>query len=227
MQETLWLSVIMAYFLGVRHGFDLDHLATIDSMTRIVGPHRNLSKIVGFLFSLGHGMVVILISLIIGNGFTPTYIPEWLNGVGDGISLTFLFVFGSLTLWNVFQSPAKSPIPTSFKNYLSRKIIKKNINPIYIVFIGILFAFSFDTVSQVVLFSLSAKTMAGFLFSGLLGVVFMFGMMTSDGLNGLFISTLLQRADTMSLLLSRMFGLIIAFFTLIVGIMNCLTIYFS
>ncbi|HHT0594912.1 TPA: DNA repair protein [Legionella anisa] len=227
MQKTLWISIMMAYFLGVRHGFDLDHLATIDSMTRIVGPTRNLSKVVGFLFSLGHGMVVILISLIVGNGFTPSYIPEWLNGVGDGISITFLFIFGSLTLWNVFQSPSKSPLPTSLKNYLSRKLIKKNLNPIYVVSIGILFAFSFDTVSQVVLFSLSAKAMAGFLFSGLLGMVFMLGMMTSDGLNGLFISTLLQRADRMSLLFSRMLGLIIAFFTFIIGIMNCLTIYCS
>ncbi|CAM3013330.1 hypothetical protein LEAN103870_13085 [Legionella anisa] len=95
MQKTLWLSIIMAYFLGVRHGFDLDHLATIDSMTRIVGPNRNLSKVVVFLFSLGHGMVVILIGLIVGNGFTPSYIPEWLNGVGDSISITFLFIFGS------------------------------------------------------------------------------------------------------------------------------------
>lgn len=215
----------MAYFLGVRHGFDLDHLATIDSMTRIVGPHRNLSKVVGFLFSLGHGMVVILISLIVGHGFTPSYIPEWLNGLGDCISITFLFVFGSLTLWNVFQSPSTAPIPTSLKNYLSRKLIKKNINPFYIVSIGILFAFSFDTVSQVVLFSLSAKAMAGFLFSGLLGIVFMLGMMTSDGLNGLFVSTLIQRADRMSLLLSRMSGLIIASFSLIVGIMNCLKVY--
>lgn len=50
MQKTLWLSIIMAYFLGVRHGFDLDHLATIDSMTRIVGPNRNLSKVVVFYF---------------------------------------------------------------------------------------------------------------------------------------------------------------------------------
>ncbi|KTD40574.1 DNA repair protein [Legionella parisiensis] len=222
MQETL---IIMAYLLGIRHGFDLDHLATIDSITRIVSPNRYLSKVVGFLFSFGHGLVVILISLIVGNGFAPSHIPEWLNEVGDSISISFLFLFAFLTLWNVFQHPSKSPLPTSLKNYLSRKLIKKNINPIYIVSIGILFAFSFDTVSQVVLFSLSAKAMAGFLFSGLLGIVFMLGMMTSDGLNGLFVSTLIQRADTRSLLLSRMSGLIIASFSLIVGIMNCLKVY--
>jgi len=107
-QETLWFLMAMAFLLGVRHGFDLDHLATIDSITRIVRANRRLSKMVGFLFSLGHGVVVITISLLVGNGLTSAHIPEWLNGVGDTISLIFLFIFGFLTLWNVLQHPAKS-----------------------------------------------------------------------------------------------------------------------
>lgn len=227
MQETFWFLITMAFFLGIRHGFDLDHLAIIDSMTRMIRSNRRLSKIVGLLFSLGHGMVVIVVSLLIGNGLTSSHIPAWLNGVGDTISLTFLFIFGLVTLWNVLRHPSKSTLPASFKNYLSRKLIKKNINPISIISIGILFALSFDTVSQVVLFSLSAKAMAGCLFSGLLGIVFMLGMMASDGLNGLLVAMLIQRADTMSLLLSRMAGLFIASFSLSIGIMNCIKMYNS
>ena len=68
MEDSGGFLFAMAFLLGIRHGFDLDHLATIDSVTRIVGENRYLSKIVGFLFSLGHGLVVILISLIIGSG---------------------------------------------------------------------------------------------------------------------------------------------------------------
>lgn len=223
-QETLWVLIGMAYLLGIRHGFDLDHLATIDSMARMVRSNKFLSKVVGFLFSLGHGMVVIFISFIVGNGLTPPSIPEWLNGVGDSISIFFLFIFGLLTLWNVFQNPSKPKLPTSLKNYLSKKFIKKEITPLYVICVGILFAFSFDTVSQVVLFSLSAKAMAGCFFSGLLGVVFMLGMMTSDGLNGFFVSTLIQRADRVSLIFSRMAGLLIASFSLIIGMINFLKI---
>lgn len=54
-----WLLLSMALTLGVRHGFDLDHLATIDSVIRTVSNHRYLSRIVGFLFSLGHDMILV------------------------------------------------------------------------------------------------------------------------------------------------------------------------
>jgi nickel/cobalt transporter (NiCoT) family protein len=221
MDDSGWFLLAMAFLLGIRHGFDLDHLATIDSVTRTVRENRYLSKIVGILFSLGHGLVVILISLIIGSGLKPSPVPEWLSWLGDSISITFLLVFGLLTLWNVFHHQTQSTMPTSLKNYLSRKLITKKFNPAFIIFIGVLFAFSFDTVSQVVLFSLAARAVAGCLFSGLLGVVFMLGMMMSDGLNGLLVSTLLQRADGVSFLFSRIAGLMIASFSLIVGFTNC------
>lgn len=225
MKDSGWLLITMAFMLGIRHGFDLDHLATIDSITRTVSDNRYLSKIIGFLFSLGHGLVVILISLIIGGGFKPGVAPEWLHGVGDSISIAFLFLFGLLNLWNIVQHPSKKNIPTSFKNYLSRKLIHKNFNPIFIVFIGVLFALSFDTVSQVVLFSLSASALAGCLFSVLLGVVFMLGMMVSDGLNGFFVSILIQRAGSVSFMFSRILGLMIASFSLIIGVINCFKMF--
>jgi len=213
----------MAFLLGIRHGFDLDHLATIDSITRTVRENRYLAKIVGFLFSLGHGLVVIVISLIIGSGFLSFTVPQWLNWVGDSISIAFLFIFGILNLWNVVHYSSTSPVPTSVQNYVARKLVHHNLNPVFILFIGVLFALSFDTISQVVLFSLSlaARAVAGCLFSGLLGVVFMFGMMMSDGLNGLFVSAMIQRADGMSFLLSRVTGFMIASFSLIIGIINC------
>ncbi|KTD01786.1 DNA repair protein [Fluoribacter gormanii] len=225
MENSGLLLIAMAFLLGLRHGFDLDHLATIDSVTRMVSAHRTLAKIVGFLFSLGHGSVVILISLIIGNGVKPIIVPQWLDGLGNSISITFLLIFGLLNLWNVFRNQSTPPLPTSLKNYLAKKLIRNNFNPFLIILIGALFALSFDTVSQVVLFSLSARAMAGWLFSGVLGIVFMLGMMVSDGLNGLFVSTLIQRADSVSLLFSRMAGLIIASFSLIIGMINLIQMY--
>lgn len=225
MENSEFFLIITAFLLGIRHGFDLDHLATIDSIARMVSKNRPLAKSVGLLFSLGHGFIVILISLIIGHGFKPASVPQWLNGLGAGISIFFLFVFGLLTLWNVVFNPNTPSMPTCFKNYVSRQLIRSNFNPFYITFIGALFALSFDTVSQVVLFSLSAQAMAGWLFSGALGVIFMLGMMVSDGLNGFFVSMLIQRADSVSLLLSRLTGLMIALFSLIIGMINCIKMY--
>ena len=218
-QSSLLLS-LMALSLGARHGFDLDHLATIDAITQTVREHRFLSKIVGFLFSLGHGIIVTLISIIIGSGLIQSRVPEWLEVFGTWVSMIFLFLFGFLNLWTIFQNPTHGALPSGIKSYLAKKIFNRSFNPCLIMFIGALFAFSFDTFSQVALFSLSASVLAGWLFSGVLGLIFMVGMMLSDGLNGFFVSTLIQRADRLSLFLSRSLGLAISLFSIVLGVIT-------
>ena len=223
MTDAAWFLIPSALLLGIRHGFDLDHLATIDSITRAASGTGYVSRWVGFLFSLGHGLVVISISLVIGSGFKVSPVPEWLDTVGEGISLTFLFLFGLLNLWSVFQK-SDSRVPTSLKNYWSRKLVQKQIKPMFILLIGMLFALSFDTFSQVILFSLSGSALSGCLFAALLGFIFMLGMMVTDGLNGLLVANLVQRAEGTSVFISRLTGLIIAAFSLILGIINSIKI---
>lgn len=205
----------MALILGIRHGFDLDHLATIDAITRSVRDHRYLSKIVGVLFSCGHGLVVTMISLVIGGGLMETQIPQWLDGFGSWISLFFLLLFGLLNLWSVMQTSSEIASPVGIKGVLAQKLMGKNYNPFLIVLIGALFACSFDTFSQIALFSISASLMAGWVFSGILGLFFTLGMMMTDGINGLFVSMLLQRADGTSVVVSRGLGVAISLFSLI------------
>lgn len=224
--NTSWLWMIfMALTLGLRHGFDLDHLATIDAITRTVRDNRYLSKMVGFLFSLGHGVVVTLISLIIGSGLMQSHIPEWLEGFGNWVSIIFLIIFGILNLWMIFQNPTRSTLPVGIRSFLAKRMNVKNYNPFLIMTIGALFAFSFDTFSQIALFSISASLLSGWLFSGILGIFFMLGMMISDGFNGLLVSTLVQRADRMSIVLSRGLGLTISLFSLILGFISLLKIF--
>lgn len=219
--NTSWLVLVfMALTLGIRHGFDLDHLATIDAITRIVRENRWLSKIAGFLFSLGHGIVVILISLIIGSGLLQSHIPEWLEGFGQWVSVVFLFVFGGLNLYNVFQNPSNPSLPAGIKSFLAKKLSPKKCNPLLIMSIGALFAFSFDTFSQIALFSISASLLSGLFFSGVLGFFFMLGMMISDGINGLLVSALIQRADRLSMVISRSLGLTICLFSIGIGFLN-------
>ena len=62
---TDWLSLlILTFVLGLKHGFDADHLATIDGLTRYNARYRpGLARYCGSLFSLGHGAVVVGIAL--------------------------------------------------------------------------------------------------------------------------------------------------------------------
>ncbi|HAT8892983.1 TPA: DNA repair protein [Legionella pneumophila subsp. pneumophila] len=221
MNDSGWFLISTALLLGMRHGFDLDHLATIDAITRTVRYKPSLSRMVGLLFSLGHGLVVIIVSLIIGGGIISASTPEWLNEVGNIVSVTCLLLFGFLTLWNTVHYSSSVIIPTNLRNYLSRKLAHNNLHPLMILLIGALFALSFDTISQIVLFSLAASALSGFLFSGLLGFVFMLGMMMSDGLNGFFVASLIRRADGISLFFSRLVGFGIAFFSIGIAIINC------
>jgi high-affinity nickel-transport protein len=213
--------ILIALTLGIRHGFDLDHLATIDALTRTVRENRFLSRMVGFLFSLGHGLVVILVSLIIGSGLVQASVPAWLDGVGKWISIVFLLLFGVLNLYNVFQNPS---LPVGLKSWIAKKLGSNRSHPLGIMAVGALFAFSFDTFSQIALFSLSASLLSGGLFAGVLGFFFMLGMMLSDGINGLLVSTLIQRADRLSLVVSRGLGLTISLFSLGIGALSLLEI---
>lgn len=223
--QTSWIILAsMALTLGIRHGFDLDHLATIDAITRTVRDNRFLSKIVGLLFSLGHGIVVILISLLLGSGLMRSHIPDWLGGFGQGVSIAFLAIFGVLNLYNVFQNPSNQAMPAGIKSFLAKKLGNKKCSPLMILTIGALFAFSFDTFSQIALFSISASLLSGWLFSGLLGLLFMLGMMISDGINGLLVSALIQRADGISVVVSRGLGLTISLFSLGIGLMGLIEI---
>ena len=214
-EQSSFLLFCMVFALGARHGFDLDHLATIDSITRTVKQNSRLARLVGFLFSLGHGFVVILMSFTISSGILQTRSPLWLETVGHWVSVIFLLLFGLLTLWSVLShSHAK---PTGVRGLVFGKLVGEANNPLLIILIGALFALSFDTFSQVALFSISASVMAGYFFPVILGIVFMLGMMASDGLNGVFVSLLIQRADKRSAFISRGIGLTIACFSLIIA----------
>jgi high-affinity nickel-transport protein len=71
--------------LGVKHGFDADHLATIDGLTRYNARARpRMARFCGSLFSLGHGAVVVAIALavsLLSGGWSA---PEWLEFSGPG-----------------------------------------------------------------------------------------------------------------------------------------------
>lgn len=217
--SSIPMIVAMVFSLGLRHGLDLDHLATIDAISRTIKDNKTLSKRVGLLFSFGHGLVVIMFSLILGTGLVQQAQPSWLERFGTWVSILFLFLFGLITLYKVifYQSSQSFSLPTGLKSYLFRKHQGKHFSPLWVMLVGALFALSFDTFTQVALFSLSMNMMAGWLMSLMLAVIFMMGMMASDGLNGFFIASLIQGADNYSAMMSRCFGLLIAGFSFVIA----------
>lgn len=222
LMETLpadWSSLlILSFVLGMKHGFDADHLATIDGLTRFnVRLKPRLAHYCGTLFSLGHGAVVIVVVL----GFTTLAgrreVPEWFALLGSLISIAFLFALGSLNLAAVLRAgPAEMVQPIGLKGQLLGRLRHVS-HPALVALVGALFALSFDTLSQAAFFALSATRFGGWQNALLLAGLFVAGMLLTDGINGFWIARLIARADQVALIASRIMGLVVSGISLLVA----------
>jgi high-affinity nickel-transport protein len=79
-----WSSLAVVVFLfGLKYGFDADHLSTIDGPTRVSRRARSaFSPYCGVLFSVGHGVVVIAIAVLLGSASERWMTPAWLEASG-------------------------------------------------------------------------------------------------------------------------------------------------
>lgn len=214
-----WLALMFLVFtLGMKHGLDADHLATIDGLTRFnARSNPRLARYCGFLFSLGHGAIVVAIALLVGALARRWDVPEWLEDVGAWISILFLAMLGSLNLIAVMTAQAGQVVqPVGLKGrFLGR--LQRTGNPLLIAAVGALFALSFDTMSQAALFAVTATRHGGVAHALVLGLCFTLGMLLADGCNGLWIAGLLRRADRRARIASRVMGLAVAAISLSVA----------
>ena len=220
--ETLpadWLSLLLLTFvLGMKHGFDADHLATIDGLTRYNTRARPaLARYCGGLFSLGHGAVVVAIALGVSLVAGQWAVPEWFSVLGAVISVAFLFALGSLNLAAVLRAgPDQVVQPVGLKGrWLGR--LRQASDPALVALVGALFALSFDTLSQAAFFALTASQFGGWQHALVLALLFLLGMLVTDGVNGFWIARLIARADQVALIASRVMGLVVSGISLLVA----------
>ena len=205
---------LLALALGMKHGLDADHLATIDGLTRFNADRPRLAIWCGTLFSLGHGAVVIGVALGAGAAARAWQVPRALEAIGAWISIGFLAALGLVNLRAVLTArPDEFVRPLGIKaGFFGR--MQRMRHPLGMVMVGALFAVSFDTVSQAGLIAMTATGFGGLAPALALGVLFTFGMLAVDGLNGLWIARLLARADARARSVSRAMGFAIAAFSL-------------
>ncbi|MEP6657877.1 MAG: nickel transporter [Betaproteobacteria bacterium] len=215
-----WTALCLLVFaLGARHGLDADHLATIDGLTRCnARANPRLARRVGALFSLGHGLVVMLVALAAGTLSRGWQTPAWLETSGVVISVIFLFGLAFLNLRAVFATPPdRVVVPVGFKGrWLGRFLTVRR--GWAVAAVGMLFALSFDTISQAALFALAAGRFGGMAEVLLVAGLFVAGMLLVDGINGAWMSRLMRRADRTAAIASRVMALTVAGLSLAVGL---------
>jgi len=174
----------LVFLLGLRHGFDPDHLVAIDGLTR-----SNRSQWNGLFFSLGHGVVVTLVGVAVAIVATEWQAPGWLRELGACISIGVLVVLGVANLTLLFRTPAGRPVPLAgIRSRWFAAQLARSSHPVFVASIGAAFALSFDTITHAAAFSLTGAALAGWLFATLLGLVFTLGMVLVDALNGLWVA---------------------------------------
>jgi high-affinity nickel-transport protein len=209
----------LAFVLGMKHGFDADHLATIDGLTRCnARSNPRLARIAGTLFSLGHGAVVLLVAFVAGTLSAGWKTPGWLEVTGATVSVLFLFGLAFVNVHAVLTTAPDAVVaPSGLKARLLGRVLTVR-RPWAIAAVGMLFALSFDTVSQAALFALAAGRFGGISQALFVAGLFVLGMLVVDGINGAWISSLIRRADRTAVIASRVMALAVAAISVAVGL---------
>jgi len=212
----------VVFLLGMRHGLDADHLAAIDGLTRVTARRgQSHARYCGALFSAGHGVVVLSIALLAGLLGAKWVPPGWFEAVGGAVSIGFLLLLGIVNLHAALRAPAGSVVPlVGVRGQLVDRLLGRTARMSgawAVMGVGSLFALSFDTLSQSVLFAVLAVQFGGVERALVLGLLFVLGMLASDGANGWWISRLIDRTDRMAVVASRTMTLAVGAVSLLVA----------
>ncbi|WP_411682855.1 HoxN/HupN/NixA family nickel/cobalt transporter [Clostridium thailandense] len=203
----------LAYTLGLRHAFDVDHIAAIDNTVRKLVQDKEDPAGVGFFFSIGHSTVVFMMAVI--TAFSMKWaqnnipqIKEIGSLIGTTVSGIFLVLIGVLNLYIWFDI-YKIFIGTRRGEYheenldkllLNRGFISRLLGSFYrfinkswhVYPLGFLFGLGFDTASEVALFAVSANAATQYVpitFIISLPIIFAAGMSLMDTADGIFMTT--------------------------------------
>lgn len=217
--NTMLPVLALTFALGLRHGLDPDHLATIDGLTRCnaASGRPRLARTCGLLFSLGHGAVVCAVATLATVAFTGVALPAWLDALGAWFSALFLLLLGALNLHAVLSVPPGQPVRLVGLKGRWLGTLTGAGHPALVALVGALFALSFDTLSQALLFSAASMQRGAAPLALLAALAFTLGMIASDTANGLWLSHLLRRADARAAAASRAMGLCVALLSLAVA----------
>ena len=134
-----WTALlVLVFMLGIKHGFDADHLATIDGLTRFnarVNPR--IARLCGTLFSLGHGAVVVAIALLVSTLAQHWQVPQWIETAGAWISIGFLTLLGLVNLHAVTAAqPHEMVAPVGIKGRWLGRLARAS-NPGWVMLFGL------------------------------------------------------------------------------------------
>ena len=207
---------LTAYTLGMRHAFDADHIAAIDSTTRKLMSDGQRPLSVGFFFSLGHSTIVFVLAALFAIGIrglsgAVVDATSTLHGatglIGPTVSGTFLVILGTLNLIvlvgivRIFGRMRAGSFDEAeleeqldkrgFMNRLYGRATRAISTSAQMYPLGCLFGLGFDTATEIALLATAGAAAAGDLpFYAILclPILFAAGMSLLDTIDGAFMN---------------------------------------
>jgi len=207
---------LTAWTLGARHAFDADHISAIDNTTRKLMADGRRPIGTGFFFALGHSTIIVAVGIglavaaraVFGAVVDPTSSYETVGGVvGTSMAAGFLYLIAALNvvvlagIYKVFRDMRRGLFDEAelerqlqarglmyrFFGRLMRSITKTW----HMYFVGLIFAFGFDTATEVlILAATAAAATQGLPWYAVLALPLLFagGMTLFDTLDGCFMN---------------------------------------
>ena len=175
-------TAFLAYSFGLRHAFDVDHIAAIDNITRKLMQEGRRPLAVGFFFSLGHSTIVLVLTVAIAL----TTAALWshfdtfksIGGLlGTSVSALFLFAIAAanmlvlMQVYRTFRAVKRGArlVEDDVDQILAQRgLLARLFRPAFrlverswhVYPLGILFGLGFDTATEVGLLGISATQSA-------------------------------------------------------------------
>lgn len=200
----------IAYTLGLKHAFDVDHIAAIDNTVRKLVQQKRNPIGVGFFFSIGHSSVVFIMAIltVLSVHWAQKEMPQFqeIGGlIGTIVSGSFLVMIGLINLI-ILKDLYKLFLKMRYGHYdskqiesllLSRGLMGRFFSPLFkfvnkswhVYPLGFLFGLGFDTASEVALLAISATAAQHAIPTiGMLSLPILFaaGMSLTDTADGVF-----------------------------------------
>ncbi len=171
-------TAFLAYTFGLRHAVDADHIAAIDNVTRKLMQQGQRPIGVGFFFSLGHSLVVVIASAAVAvtanllqNRFSE--LRELGGVISSLVSIFFLFAMAAANLfvlgaiWRSFQKAKRgfALVEEDLETFLTQRgFLTRLLRPFFRLVgkswhmfpLGFLFGLGFDTATEIAVLGMAA-----------------------------------------------------------------------
>ncbi|MFZ2648736.1 MAG: hypothetical protein WA210_01395 [Burkholderiaceae bacterium] len=207
MGASLLTSLALVGLLGFRHGFDADHIAAVDGMTRARQLEHSYwsARWVGLHFALGHSAAILIASLLLYG--QSAALPAWLDGLGMVISTCFLLAIAASNLNHAWRGADAAPAAAGALTVLLLRMTGRHLHPAWV---GMAFAMSFDSLAQAAFFASKGSALNGVAAVIAMALAFGAGMVVADAGNGALVAWCMRRSDALARQAARCSSALIA-----------------